>query len=76
MAVFTPRRKQPSRVSTDHVLPARFFDDSPMVREVIMRWLVQFDDVLDPHQLHSSLDTLLKMDGWRMLGGRFRRNVR
>lgn len=69
------RRKQPKRVPSDDVLQARFFDDTSMVRDVVMRWLVRFDDVLDAEMLHCSLDALLNTSSWRRLGGRLRRNV-
>lgn len=70
------KRRQPPPVPTDDVLPAHFFDDSPMVRGIVMRWMVQFDDVLDADKLHGSLEALLGMKGWRRLGGRIRSNVR
>ena len=70
------KRRQPPREPTDDVLPARFFDDSPMVRGIVMRWMVQFDDVLDANKLYDALETLLGMEGWRRLGGRIRSNVR
>lgn len=41
-----------------------------------MRWMVQFDDVLDADKLHGALEVLLGMKGWRRLGGRIRSNVR
>lgn len=53
-------RKKSQRVPSDDVLPAWFFDDSPMMRDVVMRLLIRFDDILDPDKLHSSLDTLLE----------------
>lgn len=74
MLSFTSRG-QPRPVPSDDVLPARFFDDSPMVKDVVMRWLVRFDEILDPEKLHSSLDALLKRKTWRRLGGRLRLNV-
>ncbi|KAK3940297.1 hypothetical protein QBC46DRAFT_385795 [Diplogelasinospora grovesii] len=67
-------RSQPPRVPTDDVLPARFFDDSPVVKAVVMRWMVRFDDVFDAEHLRRSLARLLEMGSWRRLGGRFRLN--
>lgn len=47
-----------------------------MVRDIVMRWMVQFDDVLDADKLYGALETLIAMKGWRRLGGRIRSNVR
>ncbi|KAH8886350.1 hypothetical protein GQ53DRAFT_750620 [Thozetella sp. PMI_491] len=67
-------RQQPAPVATDTVLPARFFDDSPVVNPVVLRWMLRFDDVLDPHKLHAALTKLVSREDWRRLAGRFRLN--
>ncbi|KAK3395019.1 hypothetical protein B0H63DRAFT_63507 [Podospora didyma] len=65
---------QPARVPTDKVVPVYFFDDFPSVRDIVMRWMVCFDDVLDAEKLHAALVKLLERDSWRRLGGRLRVN--
>lgn len=70
------RQAPPAANPNDHVVPSRFWDDSPMVPDMVMRWITRFDDVLNPEKLHSALDRLLSRDdGWSRLGGRLRKNV-
>lgn len=69
------QREQPHQVPTDEVIPARFFDDTPMVRGVVMRWMARFNDVLDAKKLHLALVKLLETGSWKRLGGRLRLNV-
>lgn len=68
------RRLQPV-VSTDEVLPVHLFDNTSHLRSIILVWTFRFDDVLDPDQLYEALSELIRMDGWRRLGGRFRKGV-
>lgn len=72
MLGFAPRRVQPAQVSTDEVIPATFFDDTPLNRGVVLYVTFRFNDVLDTSLLRDSLSRLLEIDGWRRLGGRFR----
>jgi hypothetical protein len=60
---------------TDRVLPLHFFENSLLVQSINMAVSLVFDDVLDPVMLRSSLETLVKRDGWQRLGGRLRKNA-
>jgi hypothetical protein len=60
---------------TDEILPVHPFDSNPVLRECMLFWTFRFDDVLDADMLGHGLSQLLQMEGWRRLGGRFRRNV-
>jgi hypothetical protein len=62
--------------SEDRVVPLHFFEDSLLVQGNNMAVSLVFDDVLDPEMLRSSLEGLVKRDGWQRLGGRLRKNVR
>ncbi|KAI0399005.1 hypothetical protein F4802DRAFT_611210 [Xylaria palmicola] len=63
------------RIPTDEVLHVFYFDDTPMLWNAVMCWMMRFHDVLDPIKLHQSLDRLLRRDdGWRKLRGRIRLN--
>jgi hypothetical protein len=66
----------PAVVSTDEVVPVHLFDDTSALRRVIMVWTFRFEEVLDPEKLNDSLSQLFQMEGWRKLGGRYRRRVR
>ena len=59
---------------TDRIVPLHFFDDGPLWRAFILYSLFVFDDVLDPEKLHSSLERLIRKDGWWKLGARLRQN--
>ncbi|KAL7918440.1 hypothetical protein ACQKWADRAFT_304046 [Trichoderma austrokoningii] len=67
------RRSAPSTVPTDEIAPVHLFDDTDTLRGVTMVWTFRFDEVLDADRLGGSLSELLRMEGWRKLGGRLRR---
>ena len=60
---------------TDRVLPLHFFESSLLVQNSNMAVSMVFDEVLDPEKLKSSLENLVKRDGWQRLGGRLMKNV-
>ncbi|CCF44439.1 BCL5p [Colletotrichum higginsianum] len=60
------------RVDDDHVYPLHVLDDTKMHREIFLNWILVFDDVLDPGQLHRSLARLLELGDWRKIGGRLK----
>ncbi|KAM0557006.1 hypothetical protein ACHAPJ_005685 [Fusarium lateritium] len=62
-------------VATDRVLPLHFFDDNPLVQGNNMAVPIVFDEVLDPEKLRKSLDSLVRREGWKKLGGRLRKNA-
>lgn len=66
----------PPMVPSDEVVPVHMFDDTSALRGIILVWLFRFDEVLDPDKLNDALSQLFQMEGWRKLGGRFRRRVR
>ncbi|KAI1267383.1 hypothetical protein F5Y18DRAFT_336789 [Xylariaceae sp. FL1019] len=73
---FVPKpRPLPTVVPTDEVVPVQLFDNTSTLRKVIMVWSFRFEEVLDPDKLNDSLSQLLQMEGWRKLGGRFRRRL-
>ncbi|KAF1957036.1 hypothetical protein CC80DRAFT_561506 [Byssothecium circinans] len=60
--------------TADRVVPLHFFDDSPLWRSIILYSLFVFDDILEPEKLHSSLERLIRKEGWWKLGARLRQN--
>lgn len=67
--------KSPQRVATDDVYPIHIFDESDTIREAILVWTLQFNDVLNPVLLQRSLKELLEIGDWRKFGGRIRLKV-
>ncbi|TLS22005.1 uncharacterized protein PpBr36_09636, partial [Pyricularia pennisetigena] len=65
---------QPPRLSTDHVVPLHHFDNSDVLRRLMVGWAARFDAVLDPDALYQALEALIRRDGWRKMGGRLRLN--
>lgn len=63
------------RIATDKVIRLHHLDDTFQNRLYAGRFLLRFNDVLDPDKLRSSLQELLEMDGWRKVGARLRSNV-
>lgn len=68
-------KSQPRRVSTDHVVPIHHFDNSEVLRRLVVGWTTRFDDVLDANVLYQALEELIRRDGWCKMGGRLRLNV-
>ena len=68
--------KAPARVPTDTVAPLRYWDDTVVVKSLVVYSLARYDAALDPEKLRSSLEKLCSLDGWRKLGARLRKNVR
>lgn len=62
-------------VPTDRIVPLHFFENSPLVQGNNLAAALVFDEVLDAEKLRSSLEALVKRDGWQRLGGRLRKNV-
>lgn len=65
---------QPAQIPTDEIIPAKFFDDTPVNRNIVLYLTFRFNDVLNASSLHDSLSSLLEIDGWGRLGGRLRVN--
>lgn len=59
----------------DRILPLHFFENSLLVQGNNMAVSLVFEAVLDPSILRSSLEGLVKREGWQRLGGRLRKNV-
>lgn len=66
----------PTVVPTDKVYPVHFWDDTKILRPLILYQLMRVDDALDAEKLKAALVKLLNRDGWRNLGARLRLNVR
>ncbi|KAI0164004.1 hypothetical protein GGR57DRAFT_498096 [Xylariaceae sp. FL1272] len=61
-------------VATDTVIPLHHMDDNNINRQMVLMFMMRFDDVLDPQLLKTSLEKLLSRDDWRKLGARLRLN--
>ncbi|KAK5994060.1 Transcriptional regulator calD [Cladobotryum mycophilum] len=57
----------------DQFMPLHFFDDTPLLRSMVLHLFFAFNDVLDPQKLHYNLEALARRDGWQKLGARLRR---
>lgn len=62
-------------VPTDRIMPVYYFDDTPLLRNIVQCLTLRFNDILDPDMLRSSLSRLIEQEGWSKLGGRIRLNV-
>lgn len=71
---FKRKLTTPIRIASDDVTPVHYFDDNPILRNIIANFLLKFDDVLDPELLRQSLEQLLSKNGWRKLTARLRLN--
>ncbi|KAL2851086.1 hypothetical protein BJY01DRAFT_233048 [Aspergillus pseudoustus] len=69
------RKPAVETVPGDHVRPLHFFENSLLVQGNNMAVSLVVDDVLDPEKLRLSLESLVKREGWRRLGGRLRKNT-
>ncbi|KAJ4248150.1 hypothetical protein NW762_012920 [Fusarium torreyae] len=57
----------------DVTYPLRSMDDLKLLRMLVMHVALVFDERLDPTRLYTSLDGVVRMDGWYKLGARLRR---
>ncbi|KAL4974581.1 hypothetical protein BDW66DRAFT_161145 [Aspergillus desertorum] len=62
-------------VPGDRIVPLHFFENSFLVQGNNMTVSLVFDAVLNPSVLRSSLESLVKREGWQRLGGRPRKNI-
>ncbi|KAI1638273.1 hypothetical protein F4809DRAFT_601081 [Biscogniauxia mediterranea] len=67
-------REGPALVPTDTVAPIRFWDDTMVLKSLVVHSLARYDTALDPKKLHDSLERLASLKGWRKLGARLRKN--
>ncbi|KAI0593534.1 hypothetical protein F4775DRAFT_586736 [Biscogniauxia sp. FL1348] len=67
-------REGPPVVPTDIVAPIRFWDDTMVLKSLIIHSLARYDTALDPNKLHDGLERLASMKGWRKIGARLRKN--
>ncbi|KAG9259096.1 uncharacterized protein F5Z01DRAFT_24855 [Emericellopsis atlantica] len=68
-----PARSQVPIVPTDEIVPVHLFDSTTALQSCILVWLFRFNERLDPDKLHDSLSRVFQREGWRKLGGRYRR---
>lgn len=74
---FKSSPKPPARMPSDDVVLLRHFDDNPIMRKIVVNFVLKFDDVLGPGKLRQALERpVTREDGWRKLTGRLRLNVR
>ena len=52
---------------TDRVQPLHFFENSALVQGNNMAVSLLYDEVLDPEKLRTSLENLVKREGWQRL---------
>lgn len=69
------KREAPALVPTDVVAPLRYWDDTVVVKSLVVFSMSRFDVALDAKKLYSSLERLISRKGWRKLGARLRKNV-
>ncbi|KAK7229665.1 hypothetical protein V2G26_001835 [Clonostachys chloroleuca] len=72
-SLFSGSKSPVPLIESDQVYQTNFHDNTQIFEPLIMASIWQFNDVLDPINLHSSLNRLLAIGDWRKLGGRFRR---
>jgi hypothetical protein len=76
MGIFSRSRPAPPPpVPTDTVIPFHFMDGNTVMQAMVLEFTFRFDDVLEYHQLQSSLERLLEIGDWRKLGARIRMKV-
>jgi hypothetical protein len=57
----------------DEVYPTTLVDNTQGPRDIVLGWIMHFNDVLDADKLHDALARLVDTGDWRKLGGRLRR---
>ncbi|KNG83303.1 putative LysR family regulatory protein [Aspergillus nomiae NRRL 13137] len=67
-------RARPATISTDRVVPLRYWDDLHYLRSLSHDFTFRFDDVLDASKLEGALDRLMEIGDWGQLGARLRLN--
>lgn len=72
---YSSQPRQPDTVSTDDIIPLRFWDTAKSMRGTVLDVSLKFDDVLDTAKLREALDNLFNSHGWNQLGARIRMNV-
>lgn len=68
-------RKMSARVPTDIVLPLRYWDNTALLKNVVVFCMSRYDAAMDAEKLYMSLERLVRRKGWRKLGARLRKNV-
>ncbi|KGO47186.1 Transferase [Penicillium expansum] len=71
---YSSQPRQPDTVSTDDIIPLRFWDTAKSMRGTVLDVSLKFDDVLDTAKLREALDNLFNSHGWNQLGARIRMN--
>jgi hypothetical protein len=56
----------------DEVYPTTLVDNTQGPRDIVLAWILHFNDVLDADKLHDALARLIETGDWRKLGGRLR----
>ncbi|KAH8666844.1 hypothetical protein BX600DRAFT_481192 [Xylariales sp. PMI_506] len=69
-------REGPDRVPGDIVAPLRYWDDTIVMKSLIVYCMMRYDVALDAKKLNGSLERLLSLKGWRKLGARLRKNAK
>lgn len=75
MAKWFGRKAPPALVPTDTVLPLRYWDDTVVLKSLVVFSMAKYDVALDAEKLRNSLEALAARKGWRKLGARLRKNV-
>jgi hypothetical protein len=74
MGVSKSKAVRPPTVPTDTIVPMSHWDQG-YFGHYIIDVVYRFDDVLDTAKLRVSLETLMMIGSWRMLGARLRQTV-
>lgn len=72
---FSQKPASPAIVPTDTVIPLHYWDDTFIMRALVVDLTFRFDDVLDPEKIRNALVRLMEIGNWRKLGARLRMNV-
>ncbi|PVH91151.1 hypothetical protein DM02DRAFT_546360 [Periconia macrospinosa] len=67
-----PAKSSPPRVESDDVYPVHMLDGSKTLRNIVVIWMLRFNDALDADHLYASLSRLLEIGDWGKVGGRLR----
>lgn len=65
----------PTPAGDDEVVSLPTLSDVFMLTRVLLHTMFVIDEALDPDRLGDALEKLARMDGWRKLGSRLRKNA-
>lgn len=69
------RSAEIDELTGDEKYPLRLCDSNPVFQKIVLTFTLRFDFELDQRKLRRSLERLLKIDDWRQVGVRYKKNV-